>query len=197
MVETDGAAHAASDTQEPKRHGGWVRDVAITLLIAIGAAWVLRTFVIGTYEVPTASMLDTIQEGDLILGERVSLAWDDPNQGDIVTFESPTKENVTLVKRVIAVGGQTVDLRDGVVYVDGVALDEDSYTGGKPSYSLSDVSGSAGISYPYEVPEGYIWVMGDNRTNSLDSRYFGAVPVSSVTSKVVCIYWPLSDIKAL
>jgi signal peptidase I len=68
---------------------------------------------------------------------------------------------------------------------------------GKPSYSLSDQAGSAGITYPYTVPDGCIWVMGDNRTNSLDSRYFGAVRVSSVTSKILCIYWPISDVKGL
>ena len=91
-------------------------------------------------------------------------------------------------------GGQTVDLVDGVVYVDGEPLDESAYTGGKPSYPLD---GPAQIQYPYTVPEGCIWCMGDNRTNSSDSRYFGAVPVSSVTGRAFFTYWPISSIGPL
>ena len=179
-----------------EKKGGFL-DVVVTILVALGVALLLRTFVVGVYEVPSGSMLETIQEGDLLLGEKVTLNWESPKAGDVVTFESPREPGTTLVKRVIAVAGQTVDLRDGNVYVDGVQLDESSYTLGKPSYSLSDQAGSVGISYPYTIPDGYIWVMGDNRTNSLDSRYFGTVRVSSVTSKILCIYWPISDVKAL
>ena len=96
-----------------------------------------------------------------------------------------------LIKRVIATGGQTVDLRDGVVYVDGVPLDE-PYTQGKPSNDLN-----SGITYPYTVPEGHVWVMGDNRTNSADSRAFGAIPLESVTGHAVLRYWPLDRIGTL
>ena len=84
-----------------------------------------------------------------------------------------------------------MDLRDGYVYVDGVQLDE-PYTNGLPSYELTPVRGLE-ISYPYTVPQGEVWVMGDNRTNSQDSRYFGSVPVSSITGKAALIYWPFSN----
>ena len=106
-------------------------------------------------------------------------------------------ETTTLIKRVVAVGGQTVDLTDdGVLYVDGVAQEE-PYTLGKPTYSLSDYTGSAGIAYPYIVPHGMVFVMGDNRTNSLDSRYFGPVSVDAVSSRAVFIFWPPSDARGL
>ena len=93
----------------------------------------------------------------------------------------------------IAVGGQTVDINDedGLVYVDGVALSE-PYTRGLPSYTLA-----SDVSYPYTVPEGYLWMMGDNRTNSQDSRFFGAIPVSSVTGRGALVYWPLNDFSLL
>lgn len=166
------------------------------VLVGLGVALFLRFFVIGVFYVPSGSMLNTIHEGDLILGEMVTLNFDGPGAGDVVTFESPLDEGDILVKRVVAVGGQTIDLVDGVVYVDGVALDE-PYTEGRPTESLSEYPGSAGISYPYTVPEGTIWVMGDNRTNSKDSRFFGPVSVDDVTSKVLFIYWPLSHVGAL
>lgn len=92
-------------------------------------------------------------------------------------------------------GGQTVDLRDGRVYVDGVLQDE-PYTRGEPSYPLTPYYGLT-IDYPYTVPAGGLWVMGDNRTNSQDSRYFGAIKESSVTGKAIFIYWPLTDVGPL
>ena len=117
----------------------------------------------------------------------------DAGSGDIVTFQDPEIPGRVLIKRCIAVGGQTVDINDedGLVYVDGVALSE-PYTRGLPSYTLA-----SDVSYPYTVPEGYLWMMGDNRTNSQDSRFFGAIPVSSVTGRGALVYWPLNDFSLL
>ena len=95
-----------------------------------------------------------------------------------------------LVKRVIATAGQTVDLVDGVVYVDGVALDE-PYAEGE-SYPLAAQAEGVSVGFPYTVPEGCVWVMGDNRENSADSRYFGAVPEDDLIGVVVFRYWPLN-----
>ena len=188
------AEHLHEPEGERGRGSGWGWFFA-WLAIAVAVGLLVKTFVATPYVVPTGSMRDTIVEGDTLLGERVSLYFGEPEAGDIVTFDSPL-DGETLIKRVIAVGGQTVDLVDGSVYVDGERLDE-PYTEGKPSYSLSDLPGSAGIEYPYEVPEGCVWVMGDNRTDSKDSRYFGAVSVDDVTSRALFIYWPLDHIGAL
>ena len=188
------AEHLHEPEGERGRGSGWGWFFA-WLAIAVAVGLLVKTFVATPYVVPTGSMRDTIVEGDTLLGERVSLYFGDPEAGDIVTFDSPL-DGETLIKRVIAVGGQEVDLVDGSVYVDGERLDE-PYTEGKPSYSLSDLPGSAGIEYPYEVPEGCVWVMGDNRTDSKDSRYFGAVSVDDVTSRALFIYWPLDHIGAL
>ena len=183
--------------EAPRREGllaryGWVVG---SVALALCLAFLLRTFVVMPYYVPSGSMRDTIQEGDMLVGEKVSLLFEEPAQGDIVTFESPV-DGETLIKRVVAVGGQTVDIVDGSVYVDGEELDE-PYVGDTPTYSLSYLDGSAGVAYPYVVPEGHVWVMGDNRTNSKDSRYFGPVSVDGVTSRALFIYWPLSRIGAL
>ena len=171
-------------------------DVVATVVVAVLAAFLLRTFVIGVYVVPTGSMLDTIQEGDMLIGEKVTLRWEAPSVGDVVTFDSPLEPGTVLIKRVVAREGQVIDLRGGVLYVDGVAQDE-PYTEGKPTESLSSLQGSAQIQSPYTVPDGCVFCMGDNRTNSLDSRYFGPVSVDAVSSKGLFIYWPLTDVGAL
>ena len=174
----------------------------IAVVLALTAA--LRTFVLGTHVVPTASMADTIEVGDLIASEKVSYWFDEPETGDIVTFTVYAEtvdgepvadtislepgeglEEVELVKRVIATAGQTVDIVDGAVYVDGEPLEEDYVDG-----ALTEELAGSDIEFPCTVPEGEIWVMGDNRANSADSRWFGPVPVESVTGRVFFCYWP-------
>lgn len=173
------------------------RDAGLlpTLLLALVLAVLVRTFVIEPYKIPTGSMEQTIQVGDRVIGEKVSYRFRDPQPGEIVTFlREQDGHTDTLIKRVIAVGGQTVDLRDGAVYVDGVALDE-PYVGGQPTLPLQ--GGDLPIAYPYTVPEGYLWVMGDNRTNSRDSRAIGPIRVEDVTSHAVVIFWPPEDIATI
>ena len=145
----------------------------------------LRVFVVGLYVVPSASMEPTIEVGDLLLGEKVSIALGTPAVGEVVTFESPESPGTTLVKRVVAVGGQTVDVRAGRLWADGVPWDE-PYAIGRTA-----VVPESGATYPHVVDEGCVWVMGDNREASRDSRVFGDVPASSVSSHVLLTYWPL------
>ncbi len=167
----------------------------VMLVIVLGCAWLIRSYVIAPYEIPSSSMETTIMTDDKVFSEKVSYYARSVQPGDIVTFQDPEVSNRTLIKRCIAIGGQTVDLRDGVVYVDGQALSE-PYTNALPSYPLQTAF-NVQISYPYTVPDGYLWMMGDNRTNSADSRYFGAVPESSVTGRGCFIYWPLNHFGVL
>ena len=185
------------EEEEAPTRPAWL-ELLMTILGTLVLAVVIRLFIAETYEVPSGSMLETIQLGDRLVGEKVTLHWQAPVPGDIVTFNDPDGSGSTLIKRVIATSGQVVDLSDGYVLVDGVPLNE-QYVQGKPSYALDGhaTNLSENVSYPYTVPEGHVWVMGDNRTNSLDSRYFGAIPLSSVTSKALFIYWPISDMSAL
>ena len=169
-----------------------VAMIAVVVLCVIA----LRTFVFVPYEIPSGSMEETIKAGDMVFSEKVTYYTREPQQGDIVTFEDPEVPGRTLIKRVIAVEGQTVDLVDGHVVVDGVELDE-PYTLGKESYPLNRTAADVDVSFPYTVPEGHVWVMGDNRTSSQDSRYFGAISVSSITGRAALIYWPINDISLL
>jgi signal peptidase I len=189
---------ASRELQSKREEKGGLSTFAsflIMIAIVVVAYFGLRTFVVGTYEIPSGSMLDTIQIGDRVFSEKVSYYFRDPEQGDIITFADPENPQRTLIKRVIAVGGQTVDLKDGYVYVDGKKLDE-PYTEGKQSLPLNTAYGVS-ITYPYTVPDGYLWVMGDNRTNSADSRYFGAVSKDSVTGHANFTFWPLNRIGIL
>lgn len=170
----------------------------VIFAIALGLMLVVRTFVFEPFVVPTGSMEDTIEIGDQIFVQKVSLELGQmPEQGEIVVFQSPAKdaEHDILVKRVIAVAGQTVDLKDGQVYVDGEPLDE-PYTQGL-SWPLASQADGVSISYPYTVPEGCVWMMGDNREHSADSRYFGPVPQENLIGIAGLRYWPLNRIGLL
>lgn len=169
----------------------WVAYIAFIIALIFG----LQAFVVCPYTIPSGSMEDTIQVGDNVWSEKISYYFRDAEPGDIVTFDDPEIAGRTLIKRVIATEGQTVDLIDGLVYVDGQPLNE-PYTQGKPSVPLKSAVG-VDITYPYTVPSGHVWVMGDNRTDSADSRYFGAIDASAISGRAVAIYWPLDHIGVL
>ena len=198
---TSQPSHMSEETPDKKEEGGClsgILEVVLTIAMGLCLAVLLRTFVVESYVIPSGSMLNTLQLGDRLIGEKVSYYFRSPEPGEIVTFthDDGAGGEEILIKRVIAVAGQTVDLVDGHVYVDGKLIDE-PYTGGTPTYSLSTSLGSAGIVYPYTVPEGCVWVMGDNRTNSSDSRFFGPVSLDDVTSHAIFIFWPIGNSKAL
>lgn len=171
---------------------GSILSFILMLVVVVGLTWGMRTFVFQPYKIPSGSMESTIMTGDLVFSEKVSYYLGEPEQGDIVTFADPEVAGRTLIKRVIATEGQTVDINDedGMVYVDGVPLTE-SYTQGE-TYTLD-----GNFTYPYTVGEGELWLMGDNRENSQDSRHFGSVPASTVTGKAVFVYWPIEQVGTL
>ena len=189
--------HERKQASQPEGILHTLLSIIVLVALVLGLTWGLRTFIFQAYEIPSGSMETTIMPGDMVLSEKITYYGRPPADGDIVTFEDPDPEHMgrILIKRVIATGGQTVDLRDGRVYVDDV-LQNEPYTHGEPSLALRSYLFEE-ITYPYTVPPGGLWVMGDNRTNSQDSRYFGAIPESSVTGKALFIYWPLTDIGLL
>ena len=168
----------------------WIREI-LPYAVLLGAVLLFRVFILINATIPTESMENTIMTGDMVFSEKISYYLRDPEPGDIVTFQDPEIPGRVLIKRCIAVGGQTVDRVDGRVVVDGVALDE-PYTRGLPSEPLKTALGVE-VSYPYTVPAGHLWVMGDNRTNSNDSRYFGAIDEDTLTGRAALVYWPFSN----
>lgn len=186
------------DEQEKEEEGDggfwwWIKPVVIAVVVTL----LLRFFVMEYFRVPTGSMETTIMPGDLVLTEKVSLHFREPQVGEVVVFDNPAGDGTVLVKRVIAKAGQTVDIKNDKVYIDGEPLWE-PYTNEKVSKPLAaQLPGIPEIVYPYTIPDGCIWVMGDNRTNSSDSRYFGPVDLKKVFGHSICVIWPPNDWKTL
>ncbi len=194
VEEEAGALEAATDAvvtpaETQPSFLRWLGELVLMVVLAFALATGIRTFVVQPYVIPTGSMIPTIGIGERVLANKFIYRFDSPKQGDIVVFDDPTKTVPTLIKRVIAVGGQTVDIHDGAVYVDGKKLDE-PYTYGKPSEP-------GDVMLPVTIPEGQVWLMGDNRTNSHDSRWFGPQPVSVIHGKAFVRYWPLNRFAGL
>lgn len=184
-------SQSSADAPEASGPGAMrqVIEFVATLAVAFLVAQAVRAWVIEPYIVPTGSMLPTIQLGDQVLANKFVYRFRDPSRPDIVVLDNPLNDPSapTLIKRAIAVGGQTVDLKNGKVLVDGQPLDE-PYTHGQASDPLM----GSRIVFPVKVPPGYVWVMGDNRTQSEDSRWFGPVKLSAVHGQAFFIYWPIS-----
>jgi len=170
--------------------GRWLIETALLLIVAFAIAQGVKTLVVQPFVIPTGSMIPTIGIGDYVLAEKLTYRFvHPPHRGDIVVFDDPMKQHPQLIKRVIATEGQTVEIRDNRVYVDGKALVE-PYVNGKPTTPGT-------VATPLVVPSGKVWLMGDNRPNSGDSRYFGPRPVSSIHGRAFWTYWPPGEFAPL
>ncbi|RJE86842.1 signal peptidase I [Paenibacillus sp. 1011MAR3C5] len=164
-----------------------IKDWTLSLGIAIVVALLFQNYVYAQTEVHNVSMQNTLVEGQRLIEDKWSYHFNNPKHGDIVIINGPEHDG-RLVKRIIALPGQTVDMKDGYVYVDGVKLEE-TYAKG---LTYPDV-----VEIPFTVPEGHVFVMGDNRERSLDSRAFGAVSLDSLEGKAVYRIWPLGKFGGL
>ena len=177
-----------------KRKKSVIREYAEIIVLAVALALFVRTFFIQAFRIPSESMEDTLLVGDflfankLIYGPKLPLvdwrlpAIREPKQGDIIIFKYPVDPKVDYIKRCVAVEGQTVELVDNKLYVDGVLQDEEftKYVfGSRPDRRFG----------PFKVPEGHIFMMGDNRDNSADSRAWGPVDKKLVSGKAMFIYF--------
>ena len=158
----------------------WVILAAIAFVLALG----IKTFVVQPFVIPSGSMEPAIQIGDRVLVNRFIYRFAQPRRGDIIVFEPWEDGQPDLIKRVIAVGGETIAMdADGRFTVDGKPIDERYVT---PANRITQ----SGRYLPMKVPAGSVFVMGDNRNNSVDSRVAGSLPKSNVVGKAWFIYWP-------
>ncbi len=190
------ARHAAPNQE---RSGRLILELLGVVVVAVIVAVVLRTFVVATYSIPSGSMEPTLQIGDRIVVDKLSYHLHGVGRGNIIVFSTPPKEDCAgppvadLVKRVIGLPDETISLSRGQVYIDGHVLAEPWLP---PAERNVTYPGPAGTPYslyrPYRIPTGDVYVMGDNRTESCDSRYWGPVSESSIVGKVDLRIWPLS-----
>ncbi|KMS80299.1 signal peptidase [Streptomyces leeuwenhoekii] len=209
--------------KEARKQRSFWKELPILIGVALVLALLIKTFLVQAFSIPSDSMQNTLQQGDRVLVDKLT-PWfgSEPERGEVVVFHDPdnwlageptidpnplqeflswiglmpSAEEKDLIKRVIGVGGDTVECKGtGPVRVNGKALDDRDfvYPGNTPC-SVDDNGGQ----FKVKVPEGYIWVMGDHRQNSRDSRYnqadrhHGMVPVNEVVGRAIVIAWPVN-----
>ncbi len=199
---------------EPKRHS-FLRELPVLVVVAFVVALLIKSFLLQAFYIPSASMEPTLVEGDRVLVEKLTYRFSGPGRGDVVVFEknlvlpssAPEEESVIqrisesirglfgfptgteqdFIKRVMAVGGDTIEGRNGRVYVNDQVVDEPYLSEGQQTSPFG----------PTEVPEGKIFVMGDNRNNSDDSRNFGPIDADKVVGHGFLLIWPPEDFGTL
>ncbi len=192
------AASSASDGGSGKRKKSLIREYAEVIIVSLLLAFFVRALVIQAFRIPTGSMEQTLLVGDYLLvnkflyGARIPFvdvklpAIREPQRGDIIVFRAPTQDK-DFIKRCIATEGEIVELRDNVVYIDGEPLEESyTYFEGRPH------KGNFG---PVKVPKGHVFVLGDNRNNSQDSRYWGMLDVNRIKGKAMVLYFSWNNQK--
>jgi signal peptidase I len=179
----------ASSTERKARNRNvaeWIGIVAGALILAL----IVKTFLFQAFYIPSLSMYPTLDKGDRVLVNKLSYDLHDVHRGDVVVFGRPPSEPTSikdLIKRVIGLPGDVIEARDGVVYINGKALVENYVDSGDRTENLPRQT----------VPPGKLFVMGDNRNNSEDSRVFGPIPVKSVVGRAFVRVWPLTRIGLL
>jgi signal peptidase I len=174
------------------------RGVAEWILVVVGAvlaALLVKTFLFQAFRIPSESMVPTLLVGDRVLVNKVSYKLHDVHRGDVVVFTRPEKledpsgtEPEDLIKRVVAVGGDTVVARDGVLYVNNQPMTEPYVQQGAGTFRLDEA---------VTVPEGQVFVMGDNRENSQDSRYFGPISTDTIIGRAFVRMFPFNRFGSL
>ncbi|MGH9124076.1 MAG: signal peptidase I [Acidimicrobiales bacterium] len=189
-------------------------ELPILVVVAVVIAILINTYLAQVFYIPSASMVPQLHVNDRVVVSKLAYHLHAPRRGDIVVFSAPPQEQgahagssnpigrtfqaigralgvseskTELIKRVIGLPGDTVQGRDGHVYVDGLQLTEPYL----PPTAVTDDFG------PVTVAAGHLWVMGDNRTNSSDSRVFGPIPVSSIVGRAIWRIWPLDHLSFL
>jgi signal peptidase I len=197
----EAGADVAPDTSARATH--WLRDTAVVVVVALLLAVLLRLFVVQSYFIPSSSMEPTLRVGDRILVNKLSYVFHGVDRGDIVVFSRPPHENCggtpvpDLVKRVIGLPGETISLSGhGRVVIDGKVLHETWLPASEQGMTYPGPSGTSyDLDHPYKIPPNDYYVMGDNRGDSCDSRYWGPISKSLIVGKVDVRIWPLSAVR--
>lgn len=193
-------------TEKPSQSSkSTVREYAEAIIIALILALFIRTFIIQAFKIPSGSMLPTLKIGDHLLvnkfiygvkvpfSGKIIIPIKEPQPNDVIVFRYPQDPKLDYIKRVIGVGGDVVEGHDKTIFVNGKPFDD------KYGYQLDPniTQGLRDNFGPVKVPEGKVFVMGDNRDNSYDSRFWGFVDEKAILGKALIIYWSWDVNKSL
>jgi len=179
----------------------WVESIVIAFILAM----IIRTFVVQAFKIPTGSMRPTLIEGDIILvnkfifGAKVPfIGWrlpvlKEPQRGDVVVFVYPQNPKKDFIKRLVGVGGDSIEIKSGTVYVNNRPLMDPAFD----QRYYYNRGGFAEEGQQIMVPEDSYFVLGDNSASSQDSRYWGFVPAKNIIGEAMVIYWPPRRIKII
>ena len=204
--ESEAAGPSSLPSGKKRRKTSFLIELPILVLVALVVAVLIKTFLLQAFWIPSGSMVHTLEINDRVLVNKLSYLFGDPERGDIVVFDPPfgaeeesepllqaivrniaeslglqTPAVEDLIKRVIAVGGEELEIKDGAVLIDGLPLDEPYLV---ESAFMPDFG-------PVQVPAGAVFVMGDNRPRSQDSRRFGPIETDSIVGRAFVRVWPL------
>jgi signal peptidase I len=176
--------------REKKKRKAGVAELILTAVVAFVLVFgFVRPYVVEAYRIPTESMVPTLEVGDRVLANKFVYRFTEPERRDIVVFDSVDEgDDQTLIKRVVGVAGDEIQVQSGVLYVNGEEQEEPY---------LNDADQSRGFYGPTVVPEGHIFVIGDNRGNSADSRVFGPLPLENLKGEAFMRFWPISKISTI
>ena len=164
----------------------WLKEVVETIVIAFVLAFLIKTFIVGSFYIPSGSMKPALQIGDRIMAYKVFYRLKNVKRGDIIIFKYPLNKRKDFVKRAIGLPGDEILIKNKKVYVNGKLLDEpyavhsDNWNSGFPRDEYG----------PIKVPPNSLFAMGDNRDSSDDSRYWGFVPEDNLIGRAFLVYWP-------
>ena len=182
------------------------KELPVLIIVALVVAVIIKTFLVQAFFIPSASMRDTLLEGDRVMVNKLAFRFGEPGHGDVIVLDSPLEElsngenlfgaivrnigeslglstpDTALIKRVIALEGDTIEIRANTVFINGIAIDESYLT---RSVRMPDFG-------PLQIPPGHVFIMGDNRNQSEDSRRFGPIPESSIIGRAFVRVWPPS-----
>jgi signal peptidase I len=185
----EAGASPEDQRERPSKRGGGFLEFVVIVLVAFALVFgVVRPFVLEAFYIPSESMVPTLLVGDRVFVNKFVYRFSEPQRGDIVVFQSVEGGDEDLIKRVVGLPGDHVAVYNGELFVNGEPQEEPYVNATFPDDS----------SYgPTTVPQGHLFVMGDNRANSRDSRYFGPLPIENVEGEAFVTFWPLSRVKLL
>ena len=171
-----------------KKKGGGPTEFILTVIVAFALVFgVVQPFIVQAFRIPSESMVPTLEVKDRVLANKFIYRFTEPERGDIVVFDSVESDD-TLIKRVVGLEGDEIRVQGGLLFVNGEPQQEPY---------LNEEETFRGYYGPSTVPEGHVFVMGDNRGNSADSRVFGPLPSDNVKGEAFLRFWPISKISGL